>query len=88
MENNVEEVVEDKKVDIEENTEVEEKQEENDIKEKAKKNKKAKKKKVAKTHKKIDIKKGIGKLAALIVVICMLFASSATLIFYLIWYLN
>lgn len=41
-----------------------------------------------KEHKKINIKKGLGKLIALIIVICMLLASSATLIFYLTWYLQ
>lgn len=46
-------------------------------------NKKAKNK----THKKFNIKKNLGRLVALIIVLCILLASSATLIFYLMWYL-
>ena len=42
--------------------------------------------KKAKKHKKFNIKKNIGRLVALIIVISMLLASSATLIFYLMWY--
>ena len=36
-----------------------------------------------KTHKKFNVKKNLGRLVALIIVLCMLLASSATLIFYL-----
>ena len=36
-----------------------------------------------KTHKKFNIKKNLGRLVALIIVLCILLASSATLIFYL-----
>lgn len=39
-------------------------------------------------HKKFNVKKNLGRLVALIIVICLLLASSATLIFYLMWYLN
>ena len=39
------------------------------------------------THKKFNIKKNLGRLVALIIVLCILLASSATLIFYLMWYL-
>ncbi len=44
--------------------------------------------KKVKKHKKFNVKKNLGRLIALIVVICMLLASSATLIFYLMWYLQ
>ena len=40
-----------------------------------------------KTYKKFNIKKNLGRLVALIIVLCILLASSATLIFYLMWYL-
>lgn len=40
-------------------------------------------KKKNKTHKKFNVKKNLGRLVALIIVLCMLLASSATLIFYL-----
>ena len=36
-----------------------------------------------KTYKKFNVKKNLGRLVALIIVLCMLLASSATLIFYL-----
>ena len=36
-----------------------------------------------KNHKKFNIKKNLGRLVALIIVLCILLASSATLIFYL-----
>ena len=36
-----------------------------------------------KKHKKFNVKKNLGRLVALIIVLCMLLASSATLIFYL-----
>ena len=39
-------------------------------------------------HKKFNIKKNLGRLVALIIVICLLLASSATLIFYLMWYMD
>lgn len=41
-----------------------------------------------KTKKKIhfNVKKNLGRLVALIVIICMLLATSATLIAYLVWY--
>ena len=41
-----------------------------------------------KTHKKFNVKKNLGRLVALIIVLCILLASSATLIFYLMWYLK
>ena len=41
-----------------------------------------------KKHKKFDIKKNIGRIIALIMVICILLASSATLIFYVMWYMQ
>ncbi len=41
-----------------------------------------------KKHKKFDIKKNFGRLIALIMVICILLASSATLIFYVMWYMQ
>ena len=41
-----------------------------------------------KVHKKFNVKKNLGRLVALIIVICILLASSATLIFYLMWYMN
>ena len=46
------------------------------------------KKEKSKKHKKFNVKKNLGRLVALIIVICLLLASSATLIFYLMWYLN
>ena len=39
-------------------------------------------------HKKFNVKKNLGRLVALIIVICLLLASSATLIFYLMWYMD
>ena len=47
--------------------------------------KKQEKKKV-KNKRHFDIKKNFGRLVALIVIICMLLATSATLIAYLVWY--
>ena len=41
-----------------------------------------------KVHKKFNVKKNLGRLVALIIVICILLASSATLIFYLMWYMD
>ena len=41
-----------------------------------------------KVHKKFNVKKNLGILVALIIVICILLASSATLIFYLMWYMD
>lgn len=41
-----------------------------------------------KNHKKFNVKKNLGRLVALIIVLCILLASSATLIFYLMWYLK
>lgn len=41
-----------------------------------------------KNKKHISIKKNIGRLVALIMVISMLLAASATLIFYVLWYLG
>ena len=41
------------------------------------------KKAKGKKHKKFNVKKNLGRLVALIIVLCMLLASSATLIFYL-----
>lgn len=41
------------------------------------------KKTKSKTRKKFNIKKNLGRLVALIIVLCILLASSATLIFYL-----
>lgn len=46
------------------------------------------KKTKSKTRKKFNIKKNLGRLVALIIVLCILLASSATLIFYLMWYLK
>lgn len=48
--------------------------------------KKQEKKKV-KNKRHFDIKKNFGRLVALIVLICMLLATSGTLIFYLIYYI-
>ena len=41
-----------------------------------------------KVHKKFNVKKNLGRLVALIIVICILLASSSTLIFYLMWYMD
>ena len=41
-----------------------------------------------KVHKKFNVKKNLDRLVALIIVICILLASSATLIFYLMWYMD
>ena len=64
-----------KKIELEDNKK---EKEENEKKEKSKKS----------NHKKFNIKKNLGRLVALIIVLCILLASSATLIFYLMWYLD
>ena len=46
------------------------------------------KKKKNKTKKHFNVKKNIGRIVALIIVISMLLAASGTLIFYVLWYLG